>query len=748
MTALERALASIAARDGGAFRPRRFAAADAGERDALAQLIDSGAVLFLHDELEAQLAELVEIRAPDRKLDRDESARAIAEHLGGRPPAWYGEWVHYPWSGRLVHVLPRDEYVRVRTSRNQNKITVAEQQRLGELTVGVAGLSVGQATAVTLALEGVGGRFRLADFDAINLSNLNRLRAGAHAIGVNKAVVTAREIFEINPYAEIELFPTGVHEANLDEFVGGLDLLFEECDDLKMKVRLREAARRHRVPVLMETSDRGLFDLERFDLEPERPIFHGLAGELRAADLDGLTTFEKVPVVLKIIGETTMSRRMAASLVDIEATIKSWPQLASAVALGGAINTDAARRVALGELRASGRYFVDLAELIADGGAAPPAAPSLAPTPAAAPPSTRPRPLPLVRSAALGEATLHAIVEHGTLAPSGGNSQPWRFRARGEAIDCLLDRERATTFLDFAASASHLAIGAAVENMRLAAGALGLRAEVEPFPGGDVVCRLHLGAAGADADPLVEQIDARATNRRIAARARLSERERTALHAAAAPARLQLLEAPDALDALGAVLGRGDRVRFLSRQMHGEMMAELRWSADEAARTGDGLDVATLELTPTDLAGLRLVSRWPIMETLGEIGGGAGLTKATRKAIDGAAAVGLLVVDGTGAESYLRGGGLLQRVWLTATALDLAVQPMTALLYLFARLERGAAAGLSPLERTELADLRVRFARLFQVGDGAELMLFRVGRAAPPTTRSLRRKLDDVLEFG
>jgi hypothetical protein len=26
----------------------------------------------------------------------------------------------------------------------------------------------------------------------------------------------------------------------------------------------------------METSDRGVLDVERFDLEPDRPIFHGL----------------------------------------------------------------------------------------------------------------------------------------------------------------------------------------------------------------------------------------------------------------------------------------------------------------------------------------------------------------------------------------------------------------------------------------------------------------------------------------
>ena len=66
----------------------------------------------------------------------------------------------------------------VRLDRNRNKITTDEQQRLGELRIGVVGLSVGHAIAYTLAAEGVCGDLRLADFDDLELSNLNRVPAG------------------------------------------------------------------------------------------------------------------------------------------------------------------------------------------------------------------------------------------------------------------------------------------------------------------------------------------------------------------------------------------------------------------------------------------------------------------------------------------------------------------------------------------------------------------------------------------
>ena len=150
--------------------------------------------------------------------------------LGGRDPVGYGTWAFYPWSGRLVHVLPREESRFVRTDRNRNKITREEQQVLLGKRVAVIGLSVGNSAALTAAMEGVGGRFRLADFDRLGLSNLNRLRAGVHDLGVEKTVLCARQLFELDPYLDVEIW----------------------------RACLREQARERGIPVLMDTNDRGL----------------------------------------------------------------------------------------------------------------------------------------------------------------------------------------------------------------------------------------------------------------------------------------------------------------------------------------------------------------------------------------------------------------------------------------------------------------------------------------------------------
>ena len=84
-----------------------------------------------------------------------------------------------------------------------------------------------------------------------------------------------------------------------------------------MKFLVREAARERRIPVIMETSDRGVLDVERFDLEPDRPIFHGLLGDMDSSKLAGLTLAEKAPYVLRMLGASEASSRGAASLFEL-----------------------------------------------------------------------------------------------------------------------------------------------------------------------------------------------------------------------------------------------------------------------------------------------------------------------------------------------------------------------------------------------------------------------------------------------
>src|SRR5690242_14297712 len=162
--------AAAARRDVTSIRPVFHAAGDPG---LLALARDPGVVGV--DELASQLEQLARARAP---RDGD-----VAVPIEVEAP-----WVFYPWSRTLVHVLPEPLHRELRFDRNRYAITPEEQKRLGSLTIAVAGLSVGRAVVTTLAHEGIGGELRLADFDALDLSNLNRITGGVADVGVSKVV--------------------------------------------------------------------------------------------------------------------------------------------------------------------------------------------------------------------------------------------------------------------------------------------------------------------------------------------------------------------------------------------------------------------------------------------------------------------------------------------------------------------------------------------------------------------------------
>lgn len=133
----------------------------------------------------------------------------------------------------------------------------------------------------------------------------------------------------------------------------------DECDSLDIKVLIRKKAKEYGIPVLMDTSDRGMLDIERFDLEPDRPIFHGLIEHLPTDKMTDLTNAQKIPYISALLEGEKMSERLKSSLGEVGKSLSTWPQLATAVAAGGAHTASACRMILLQQPIKSGRYYID-----------------------------------------------------------------------------------------------------------------------------------------------------------------------------------------------------------------------------------------------------------------------------------------------------------------------------------------------------------------------------------------------------
>lgn len=738
--------AAAARRDVSTHRPILLDANTVQGKRALGDLLETPGLVVV-DAIGEQLDELVRTRAPRGDLDAAEVARRAAALVGDTPMEAFGAWAYYPWSSRLVHVLPQALHRELRSDRNRYKIRAEEQARLFRATVAVAGLSVGRAVVSSLVREGACGELRLADFDTLSLSNLNRIAGTLDGVGISKVVLAAREAAELDPFLAVRIFPDGVRDDNAGAFLDGADVLVDECDDLGVKISLRERARAAGIPVVMATSDRGMLDVERFDLEPGRPIFHGLLEGVRSTDLAGLTTKQKVPYVLRILDADRLAPRMAASLVEVKETISTWPQLASDVAVGGAMVTNAVRRILLGTFTASGRFLADLDAIIAAGAeAALPEKRPLLPEPVR---TTSPElAWPAPGAAGPTEDEVRFIVTCATLAPSGGNVQPWRFEAAGSELRCAVDPARSASLLNYAERGTYLALGAALEGAIVAARALGFDPRSVTTGDGTWTWRLELSRtrAAEGAREGVERLRHRCSNRRVMPAPPVTPEEISALRREGEP--LETIPLTDArgLARLGETLGELDRVRMLSPRFHRELFSELRWTRLDALARKDGIDLASLELDATDLAALHVVRQADPMALLAELEAGRALGSSARTAFLHASAALVLCTRGTSPAQLLDCGRGLLRLWSEATARGIAVHPWGSP-FLFQRLEE-AGSTLEPWERAVLEKAAKGFEA--EVGRDREqvvLLILRLSKADPPTARSVRRSVEDVLTF-
>lgn len=694
----------------------------------------NGVVLNSDDPVDNE--RLAKLRA-DPRIDFIDNARheqPALQRLRPMPPAEVTtesiRWVYYPWRRTVVSVPGPRAFRLLRLDRNRHLITAGELERLGRLRIGIVGLSSGHPIAYTLAAQGLCGELRLADFDDLELSNLNRVPATVFDLGVNKAVVCARRIAELDPYLAVTVERAGITAETVGGFLDGLDIVIEECDSLDTKVLVREAARARRLPVLMATSDRGLLDVERFDVEPSRPLMHGLLGEVDTARLANLSNKDKLPCALRMTDATRVSPRMAASLVEVGKTLSTWPQLASEVALNVSVVAEAVRRIGLRENLPSGRVRVDTAAIL-DTLDEPVVVPI-------DPPSIDEPPEP--REPA---GTADIVAAAANRAPSGGNAQPWHIEVRDGAVGIRLAPEHTST-MDVRYRASAVALGAATFNARVAAAAHGMIGEVAFQPGDEAsplsaVVRL---AAGDDPDlaAMYDGMLRRETNRRRGDDVPIPASNLELLGAAARKegAALHILSAPAELDSVATTLAAADRIRYLTPRLHAEMFAELRSPGDPAPESG--IDIRSLELDPADLVMLDILRRSEVMANLAAWDAGTALGDDTYERVTASAAVGVISVPGQSLTDYARGGSAAESVWITAQQHGLAVQPVSPA-FLYAQDDEDLHE-LSPAFAGDLRDLQYTFRKLANTEAGeSQVLVFRFSRAPRPSVKSRRRRL-------
>lgn len=751
------------------YKPFFFKLIDAEQKKAFETLIDAKENLQVFDHIYTQVEELIKCLHPTIVfMPPAELTKAVENQFQGKPTDEYGIWVYYPWAEKLVHLLDEKEFTIVRTNRNKHKITDQEQQSLALKKIGVMGLSVGQSVSLTLAMERGFGELRIADFDELDLSNINRIRTGVQNLKIKKTVIVAREIAEIDPFLKVVCFEQGITNDNLDDFLQGngkLDLLIDECDSFDIKINARLKAKALGIPVLMEGSDRGTIDIERFDIEPERPVLHGMVAHLDMQKYGTLTSMdEKIPYMTAVTGIETLSPRMKASAIEIMSTISTWPQLASAVTFGGGITADLARKIVLGNLNVSGRFFIDMDELISDPQknieVKNDTTQSIKPLQVSEIQdfiSKNNFPVPSSKED-IDADTIQHLITAASKAPSGGNNQPWRFHFQDGLLHLFLEQSAAQAYLDPSYISSYVSLGAAIENLLLAAADDQLQVNWALTP---QLAPQHIACfsfsknyqASMEEKNLAAQINIRHTNRKVTPKQEIEAEAFESLAAAIkniTGAKLKWLTDPAKIQPLAGLSTHADILRlFIPEAHHDFINREMRWDLASVNETEDGIGIHTLDLSNNDQIGLRLIKDKRAINHLQQINGGNGFKRLTMQQFLSASAIGLITMPKSSQTAFIDGGRAAEKLWLTATGLNIQVHPLNVPLIFFYKNTVQKNINIPEESKAVLTQLEQNFNQLFENDkDEQAIFMFRIFKATPSPERTIRKSTSKIFSIG
>lgn len=323
--------------------------------------------------------------------------------------------------------------------------------------------------------------------------------------------------------------------------------------------------------------------------------------------------------------------------------------------------------------------------------------------------------------------TARTLIGAAVLAPSEWNTQPWRFEVENSTLRLLSDPTRLLPWNDPDARGLMISLGSALENLLIAARAYGLRTTVEYLPHGGangVVAEVTWANGDVRRDlPLFAAIPLRRTNRReYDGRGLFPDRRAQLVAQVPEGLSLRWLDDRDAVRAVAKIAHDAVHAQAEDDRAAGEQYAWMRFG-NEARQRGDGVPIDNLELgTVTSWMASRYFNPKSWFSRFGP-------EHAAREARDGlrsAGALALLCAPRRDQTQWLMGGQAFERFALQATALGLAIQPVSA-----------------PLV---LKEYREPLLRAFDAVGEEPLMLVRIGHAKNPAATP-RRNVTLVATF-
>ena len=636
--------------------------------------------------------------------------------------------------------------------RNLGWITDWEQLALRGSRIAIAGMGgVGGIHLLTLARLGIGA-FNIADFDMFEFANFNRqVGAMISTIGQSKVETLARMALDINPELSIRQFPEGVKLDRVDDFLDGVDLFIDGLDFFEIPIRRAIFARCHVLGIPAITAAPIGTGTGYLVFHPKGMTFD------QYFRMEGRPPEEQFLRFLIGLVPKGLHRRYLVDPGRINLAARKGPSTAAAVQLCAGVTAAAALKLLLnrpGIKAAPWHHHFDAmldrmavtwlplglggpiqqAKLaiarrtIRKGRAKHPA------TPPADPPE-------------IGRTAIHEILNLARWAPSGDNAQPWQFTIHGDDTVVIRLRHDPTSPYEYNdGEPTVLSAGMLLASIRVAASGWGRSATWRSVAPHEIQVRLNQD--GTKPDPLLKILPLRSVNRGPYRTRRLTAAERSALEAALGPdLAVRWVQETRQRLAVGRLNARATDIRLRCPEAFPIHQSVIDWHRRLSPR---GIPAEAVGLARPMLPLFRwALADWHRMRMMNRGGtfGAAAQLDHLPALRTGAFAVFSLPGGEPGLDQILRAGEALQRFWLTATRLGLAMQPTIAPVAFGRYGETGQAFTADSSLRDKARTLAQAFRDTLGVAPSQVIFLARVGEAGRklPMIRSGRLSLAELM---
>jgi hypothetical protein len=258
------------------------------------------------------------------------------------------------------------------------------------------------------------------------------------------------------------------------------------------------------------------------------------------------------------------------------------------------------------------------------------------------------------------------MVSYAVKAPSGHNTQPWKFKIFDNSIEIVPDSTKALPAVDGNNRELFVSLGCALENLCIAARHLGYMTHVREQNALGILVHLEKTTDGED-DPLFYQIEKRQTNRSVYKHELIPDTVVRQLENTSMQENNQLylfpVNSPSA-NILTEYIMKGNEIQMNDKAFKKELTAWMRFNRAEIRKTNDGLTYKAM--------GFPSIPRFMGKHIVGSFLKPDKQNASDRKKINSSSHLALLTTKNNTVSEWIDLGRSLQRFLLKATELKIA----------------------------------------------------------------------------